>query len=109
MKKAEWKKGRFAGLKANFLGIIVFLVIVGMATIALSDVNNTNSDEGRRLLEESVHRAIVSCYAIEGSYPETFEYLAKNYPIAYDKSRFIVHYEIFASNLMPTITVVSLR
>lgn len=47
----------------------------------------------------------MTCYATEGVYPPTLEYLKKNYGIQIDESRFTVFYEVFAKNLMPEITV----
>ena len=38
-------------------------------------------------------------------YPENLDYLREHYKLAYNTDRFIVDYDAFASNLMPTITV----
>lgn len=48
------------------------------------------------------------CYAIEGQYPESVAYLEENYGLRIDHDRYIVHYDIFADNIMPEITVFSL-
>ena len=45
------------------------------------------------------------CYAIEGMYPESVEYLCESYGLIYDKSKYIVYYDSFASNIRPTVTV----
>ena len=58
-----------------------------------------------RQLENSIRKATMTCYATEGVYPPTLEYLKKNYGIQIDESRFTVFYEVFAKNLMPEITV----
>ena len=57
------------------------------------------------MAQDSIRRAVVSCYAIEGRYPDTYEYLAENYGLTVDEKKYTVHYEIFASNIMPEITV----
>lgn len=54
-------------------------------------------------LENSIRKATMTCYATEGVYPPTLEYLKKNYGIQIDESRFTVFYEVFAKNLMPEI------
>jgi len=51
----------------------------------------------------------VACYAAEGIYPPTTEYLVEHYGIQIDHSRYAVFYEVFAENLMPEITVVELQ
>ena len=55
--------------------------------------------------QNSIRKATMTCYATEGVYPPTLEYLKKNYGIQIDESRFTVFYEVFAKNLMPEITV----
>jgi len=65
----------------------------------------SDSAEEKRLAEESVRRAAVSCYAIEGFYPDSYEYLRDNYHVRVDESKYVVEYSAFASNLMPDITI----
>ena len=47
----------------------------------------------------------MACYAAEGFYPPDVAYMQAHYGLRFDESRFAVRYEIFASNLMPDITV----
>ena len=47
----------------------------------------------------------MSCYATEGVYPPTIEYLEERYGVQIDRERYTVHYDIFAENLMPDILV----
>ena len=48
----------------------------------------------------------MACYAAEGIYPPDISYLEEHYGIQIDKDRFAVYYDVFASNLMPDITVI---
>jgi len=71
-------------------------------------VGNLNSDrntENRKQLEDTLRRGCVACYAAEGIYPPDLAYLEDHYGIQVDETRYVVHYEIFADNLMPDITV----
>lgn len=61
--------------------------------------------EDARLLENSIRRAAVACYAAEGVYPADLAYLETHYGIQVDETRYAVRYEVFAANLMPDITV----
>ena len=61
--------------------------------------------EGRQQLEEALRRAAVACYAVEGVYPPTLEYLTEHYGVQIERDRYTVFYENFADNLMPEITV----
>ena len=75
----------------------------------LGKLEEGQGEEGRSRLEESLRRAAVACYAAEGIYPPTLDYLEKGYGIQIDRSRYGVFYDIFAENLMPDITVVELE
>ncbi len=88
---------------------VVFLVLAILIFVwvfsSVSDIGSEKSSEDRAQLEKAITNAAVSCYAIEGAYPESIEYLVENYGIQIDTIRFTVKYELFASNLMPDITV----
>ncbi len=72
---------------------------------ALGSLNSGQQALGRDLLEDALRQASVSCYAAEGFYPPTLDYLCEHYGIQIDFSRYTVFYEVFAENLMPDITV----
>ena len=55
--------------------------------------------------EDALRRASVACYAAEGIYPPNLDYLREHYGIQIDETRYMVVYDVFASNLMPDITV----
>lgn len=72
-------------------------------------LSNTSEAARRRELEAvrtTVENGITMCYAVEGAYPPSAEYLRENYGVTYDTERYIVHYEIFANNIRPTVNVI---
>jgi hypothetical protein len=104
------KRKKHSGYAAGFLrsqgvGLIIFAAIAVIIITAVGNASEKSSSEQLRITEESIKRAVVSCYAIEGRYPESLEYLTDNYGLTIDTEKYIVHYEIFASNIMPQITV----
>ena len=64
-----------------------------------------SDEEGLRMAEQAVRQAAVSCYALEGAYPASYADLKQRSGVAVDEERYIVFYEIFASNIMPDVTV----
>jgi len=80
--------------------------MIGMILYGLRETEISTRAEAMRILDDSVRRAVVMCYAVEGRYPESIEYIEENYQIFIDRDRFIVHYQIFASNVMPDIMVI---
>ena len=74
-------------------------------TNAVSDVRQTQKHQGKEQLELVLKITAAACYAAEGIYPPNLEYLEEHYGIQVDRERYTVVYEVFASNLMPDITV----
>ena len=60
----------------------------------------------RESLENALNRSITYCYAVEGSYPESLEYLKEHYGITYDEDRFFVDYKIVGTNILPDVTII---
>ena len=90
-------------------GVLALLVLVAgllCFSTALKNLAAGNGEEGRFRLEESIRRAAVTCYAVEGIYPPDLEYLQQHYGIQVDETRYDVFYEVFGSNMVPDITVV---
>ncbi len=104
MKKRENKILAFCGEYA--ISILLFLVIVAFSWIGLQEAQQKQQEEAIRIAEESILRGAISCYALEGFYPPTYSYLKENYGIRVDEEKYTVFYDIFASNMMPDVTVV---
>ena len=53
--------------------------------------------------------ASVQCYAIEGRYPPSVEYLEENYGVQINRKKYNVFYDGFASNVMPEINIIPIE
>ena len=107
-RKSIYKKSAFDFLRSAFLPIIFSAAIMVMIVFALQQTSESSNAEGLRILEDSLRRAVVMNYAIEGRYPESIEYIERNFGIHIDRTRFAVHYRVFASNILPEIMVIQL-
>jgi len=107
-KRNIYRKSALDFLRGALLPVLFTVTIMVMAVIGLRQTEESSRAEGQRILEDSLRRAVVMCYAIEGRYPESVEYIEENFGIHIDKTRYAVHYRIFASNILPEITVVPL-
>ena len=92
------------GKKDIAAGVVFFFFFVGFFLL-INSLTATSGDQETRLVYDAVKNAALTCYAVEGTYPESLEYLREHYKLAYNTERFVVEYDAFASNLMPTITV----
>jgi hypothetical protein len=93
-------------VKRNIFYILFFMLIVFAFFRVVNGANEKSRREEKRIALESLNRAAVTCYAIEGRYPESYEYLKENYGIKVNENKFKVVYEIFAANIMPRIYLI---
>ena len=99
------KKRKLTALLPAVVGLAVLLVFLA----ALSNLQEGRLSQGRQQLEDAVRRGAVACYAAEGIYPPNLEYLEEHYGVQVDRERYTVVYDVFASNLMPDVTVLEHR
>lgn len=97
-------KNRISAIFRWLAALLAALCLIFFVT-SLASVDRQQGEEGRQQLETALRRAAVACYAAEGVYPPTVEYLQEHYGVQIEEERYIVFYEIFANNLMPDITV----
>ena len=92
-------------VRGYLVSVAVFGAVIGLFLNGVFSMSDRMDREGAETLRSAIARASVQCYAIEGRYPPSVQYLEENYGIEIDRSRFNVFYEGFASNIMPNITV----
>ena len=107
MKKRVLGKRNYSAALSFLLPIFIFAAVLTIVYLGLSGAAEGTEREGVQLAQEAVTRAAVSCYAAEGRYPESYEYLRDNYDLAVNEDKYTVFYSVFASNIMPDITVVA--
>ncbi|QFJ55033.1 hypothetical protein [Pseudobutyrivibrio xylanivorans] len=93
----------------TLISVGLFTIVFILFLLAVSKTTSGTVNEQSDNLREAVDRAIVQCYVTEGRYPESFEYLKKNYGIIYDDELFRVDYVIYGSNMKPDVTIIRLK
>lgn len=83
----------------------VFFLIFFLFWGGIRSVSQTALEEQKKNLRSAILKSAVHCYAVEGRYPESLDYLKEFYGIHYDEEKFLVDYEIIGSNLMPHVTI----
>lgn len=99
------KKSRLGGLLRGALLPAAAAVVLVFFASALSSLDSGREAESLQQLEEALRRGCVACYASEGVYPPDLSYLQEHYGIQVDDERYVIHYSVFAENLMPDIKV----
>lgn len=85
---------------------LLFAAILLWVTVSLANTSESAKRQERMAVKTTLENGITMCYAIEGAYPPSVEYLAENYGFTYDRTKYIVRYNIFADNVRPTVNVI---
>lgn len=103
------KKRKYANRGAwisMLLGLLVFAFVAVWMVRGVQEAAQVSDREGLRMAQEAVERAVVSCYSLEGVYPASYADLKAKSGLAIDEEKYIVFYDIFASNIRPSVTVI---
>ncbi|MCR5715989.1 MAG: hypothetical protein K6G23_03995 [Lachnospiraceae bacterium] len=85
--------------------LLLLVVILGIFVIALQRIDRSSYDNQLESLQNAIHRDIMQCYALEGTYPPSLDYLTQHYGLTYNTDLFFVDYQVIASNIYPDITI----
>lgn len=96
-------------LRMPVISLIASLLIIAIAgaalLIGLSGYADGYSDQKVSEVRNTVLSYVAQCYALEGEYPPDLDYLAEKYGLQLDKDRYIYHYDMYASNILPDVRV----
>jgi len=91
---------------AAIFGGAVFIAVAVFVTVTLGRASQASELERLEQVRRTVENGVTLCYSVEGAYPQSVEYLTDNYGVVYDSEKYLVHYERFASNVRPVVTVI---
>lgn len=106
MGSPDAKSKIFTFLKNNGIALSIFIILAVVLINGLSATDDSRHVQERRQIENNIHQAIINCYAIEGMYPPTLNYLIDNYGLHIDSEKYVVHYTAIGSNIMPEVTII---
>ena len=85
--------------------ILLMVLLLAGVYMLVTRVDTANSGAQTQFVYDAVQNAALTCYAVEGTYPNDIEYLRENYGLAYDTNRYMVYYDTFGVNVVPEIYV----
>ena len=88
-----------------YVTAFVCLTSAAAFTWGMAGLADRVDEQQAQTLERAIERAVVTCYALEGQYPPTLDYIRDNYGVVIDQERYDVFYDVFAQNVMPSVTV----
>ena len=86
----------------NILFFVLFLILI---LFGFSNINKSTENLDIDRVKNSLDTALITCYSVEGRYPESVQYLRKNYGFTYDKNSYFITYDWQGDNVYPNIYV----
>ncbi len=90
-----------------WLLLAVAAVVLTVALLLAGANGAAMRQSGAAAIREAVERSARQCYAVEGIYPPDLAYLRDNYGLQINSEDYYISYEIYASNIAPTVKVVA--
>lgn len=91
--------------RRDIIKLAVIALVIVCSVVLVNRIDSAQSSAETELVRDAVRSAAVTCYAVEGAYPDSVDYLREHYRLAYDEERYFVTYESFAANRIPDIYV----
>ncbi|MBR6954795.1 MAG: hypothetical protein IKH77_07140 [Clostridia bacterium] len=85
------------------LAVILLVLVAAVALVA--HIQGRRDTEETELVRAAIRDAALTCYAVEGAYPDDVAYLREHYRLAYNEDKYFITYDAFSSNIMPDIWV----
>lgn len=92
-------------INGNFVSLFFILICLVLIVYHLNNYDISDKEMGTDKIEEIIRHYATACYALEGSYPSSLEYLQKNYGLIINENQYVYYYDAFASNILPDIKV----
>ncbi|MBQ1190149.1 MAG: hypothetical protein IIX57_07040, partial [Lachnospiraceae bacterium] len=78
----------------SFFGYLISGLLIGgflyLFLIGTQGIASKTESEQLNVLDQAIRRATIQCYAIEGRYPPSVEYLEEHYGISIDREKYYV-------------------
>lgn len=91
--------------KYVFFSVALVLLFVLFFYRSVGNVNVRRNSEKTNILADAIIKSAVQAYAIEGFYPPDITYMEDNYGLIIDHDKYVISYNVFASNIMPEIEI----
>jgi uncharacterized protein YpmS len=92
--------------RIKMLILVLLLCTAVIIVLWFTETLSANQEEEQlRVSERAILRASIQCYALEGSYAPSLDYLIENYPVTINENKYVYHYQVYGENIMPEIKV----
>ena len=69
-------------------------------------IDRDSSARETAAIQEVIDKALLQCYALEGSYPSDLQYLSDHYGVILNENDYFYYYEAYGANIFPDVQIV---
>ncbi len=91
--------------RRDLIKLLAIVAVLAAAVLLVNRISSAQDSAETDIVRDAVKNAALTCYAVEGAYPDRVDYLREHYHLAYDEDRYLITYDAFASNMIPDIWV----
>ena len=91
--------------RRDWIKLLCIVLVLAAAVLLANRIGAAQGTAETDIVRDAVKNAALTCYAVEGAYPDSVDYLREHYRLAYDEERYLITYDAFASNMIPDIWV----
>ncbi|MBR3226085.1 MAG: hypothetical protein IKF78_12260 [Atopobiaceae bacterium] len=99
-------KDRKRKRRNRLLILLGCVAVIAAIALAMRAAAVSAREQGAVALRQAILDAAIRCCAIEGSYPLSLDRLEQNYGLRVNHRDYIITYEAYASNMVPSVVVV---
>lgn len=96
---------RKRSIKRLVIGALTCVLVV-VCLFSYNALTRSLREQGAASVRQAIMDAAMQCCATEGAYPASLSHLEDSYGLHINHSDYIITYETFADNVMPSVVVV---
>ena len=75
--------------KKDVASILIFVALIIAFVLLINGITSKNTNRELQIVRDAVKNAALSCYAVEGTYPDDLKYLREHYHLSYNEERYV--------------------
>lgn len=92
--------------RKRMAGLLAIVLVVMLVWLSSNAIGASLREQGELSVRNAILNSAKQCCAIEGSYPSSLEHLEQGYGLRVNRDDYVITYEVFAENIMPSVVVV---
>lgn len=92
--------------KLMYVSLILIVAFIFLCIVNIDGFWEDKQEKSTKSIEAAVKKMALECYALEGSFPPSVDYLKENYGMIVNDDAYFYHYQANGSNMPPDIRVI---